>query len=251
MEKKGFTLIELLVVIAIIAILAALLMPALEKARASARQIACLNNMRQVYTGMVWYASDRDNIMAGVGWPFNCHMPTSARSCGYPTGLGAIYVGNYFPTSRICYCDSEVAWGKNHLWWGSSADNDQYKKEWKDVPGRWNSSYMYRWAAPNPESDITPGWPNQQTDAGAIWVGKSWRDQQNSRLGIMIDQILSGGLSPATATGTAHPGGGNALYYSGSGEFRKGINNPYNPGPGPLGYYCGIRIFMQAVDRKQ
>jgi prepilin-type N-terminal cleavage/methylation domain-containing protein/prepilin-type processing-associated H-X9-DG protein len=62
-RRRGFTLIELLVVIAIIGILAAMLLPALSKARQSAKRASCLNNIKEITLACAMYAGDNDECL--------------------------------------------------------------------------------------------------------------------------------------------------------------------------------------------
>jgi len=77
-KQRGFTLIELLVVIAIIALLMAVLMPALNRAREQGKRGVCLNNLKQLTLGWILYADDNDDRIveantgrsdAWVRWP--------------------------------------------------------------------------------------------------------------------------------------------------------------------------------------
>jgi prepilin-type N-terminal cleavage/methylation domain-containing protein/prepilin-type processing-associated H-X9-DG protein len=79
-RSRGFTLIELLVVVAIIAVLAAMLLPALQRAKQAAKLIGCTNNLRQLYLAAFSYASDNNDYP-----PPTCDYTTSWwQVAGYP-----------------------------------------------------------------------------------------------------------------------------------------------------------------------
>lgn len=91
MKKIKFTLVELLIVVSIIAILAGLLLPALNSARKKARSISCLNNIRECMRSQIMYSGDYAGFfMVHSGWEswsktfadrLNYNLPTKMSSC--------------------------------------------------------------------------------------------------------------------------------------------------------------------------
>lgn len=105
-SKKAFTLTELLVAIAVIAILAALLFPALSHAKAKANRTACANNLKQITAGVFMYAHDKADTLFALPSP---NPYSNGVGCFYKE-LMKTYVGLSGPPApeQLFICPSET-----------------------------------------------------------------------------------------------------------------------------------------------
>ncbi|MFP4026250.1 MAG: prepilin-type N-terminal cleavage/methylation domain-containing protein [Candidatus Brocadiia bacterium] len=255
---QAFTLIELLVVIAIIAILAAMLMPALEQARDAATRAACLSDRRQNGIQVMMFANDNDERLP---WATTASIKESiytAHTTNFSTGTtewhqavrthkangsnglivawGTFVRMGYFQSADLLFCPawrkpdgmSGTQWSLNdprHTFWGS-------RKTWPDLNGEYDydveggiCSYRYYLGVAHQFWQYSP-------DAPAYWVGR-----ENTRLRYIVENWRNKndpgtGVSPVLITcaqetvyadqwrAMSHGGeGSNAVFYDGSARW--------------------------------
>ena len=124
-HSRAFTLIELLVVISIIAVLAAMLMPAIAMVRRSAQQTNCASNLRQVGIATIGYMNDMQSLPTPIipsNWSIGNLLGVSAN----PTGPALLVEAGFLDNYKVIYCPGVGRQGLSKNFWVPTSWIDTY-----------------------------------------------------------------------------------------------------------------------------
>ncbi len=218
-----FTLVEMLIVITIIAVLAALLLPALQKGVLQARKASCINQMRQCGMELIMYCEkyyDRAPFYYNWGDKQNTSAVWMVNGAGGPslagfTALGKLYYDGFMRSPLTYYCPTKTNFKFNNREWPLTSNYHQWP------PGRWGESFCPpsggAWA--NCPTYLSYG-TRPVTGAPSSfknWINDEWSSTPRWKK-YAAKAVLADGFSLSNISGS-HVDGANILRGDGSGRF--------------------------------